>query len=253
MLDYAPNGEKVEKNSLLNGQLLKGTDIIDDIKNKLEEECPGIVSCTDTLAFATNEAMTVAGLPRRPPLGGRRDGLYSLAAVAEDNNLPLPNWDINRMINLFQRKGFSLEEMVVLLGAHSVGSAHCNVFMDRVYNFMKTNKPDPILPEAVVNEFRDICKNPGTPQFRNPPVDFDETPKVLDNLFYKNLVEKKKALLITDSNLITDQRAYPIVEQMAADEALWQKKFADAMVKLSSMNVITGNDGEVRKTCRSTN
>ncbi|KAJ1399510.1 Secretory peroxidase [Sesbania bispinosa] len=253
LLDYSPAGDKVEKSSMFNGLLLKGADLIDDIKRKLEEECPGVVSCADTMAFATNEAMSLAGLPRQPPLGGRRDSLYSLATVAEDNNLPLPNWNADQMIELFNRKGFTPEEMVILLGAHSVGAAHCDVFMERVYNYKNTFKPDPALPLPVVDELKQICSNPGTPQFRNPPVNFDETPTLLDNLFFKDMVEKSKTLLITDAHLIGDPRTAPVVKQMADDVGLFQKRFAELMIRLSAMNVLTGNDGEVRKICRSTN
>lgn len=253
MLDYSPTGDKVEKSSMFNGQLLKGADIIDDIKSKLEEQCPGAVSCSDTLAFSVNEGMAIAGLPRRAALGGRRDSIYSLASVAEDNNLPMPNWPLEKMVELFTRKGFTIEEMVILLGAHSVGSAHCDVFMERIYNFANTRKPDATLPTPVVNELQQICQNPGTPQFRNPPVNFDETPTVLDNLFYKNMITRNKTLLITDAHLLNDPRTIPVVQQMAGDEGLWQKRFAEVMVKLSSLNVSTGTDGEVRKTCRSTN
>lgn len=253
MLDYIPSGDQVEKSSLFNGVLLKGSDLIDDIKAKLEEECPQSVSCADTLAFASNEALTLAGLPPRRPLGGRRDALVSLASMAEDNNLPLPNWNIDQMINIFERKGFNAEEMVILLGAHSIGSAHCDMFMNRLYNFKDTQKPDPALTAPVVDELKQICKNPGTPQFRNPPVNFDETPMILDNLFFKNIVEKRKTLLVTDSYLINDPRTAPTVQNMAAEADLFAKRFAEMMIKMSSMNVITGDDGEVRKTCRSTN
>ncbi|KAK7307239.1 hypothetical protein VNO77_40121 [Canavalia gladiata] len=253
LLDYALTGDKVEKSSMFNGLLLKGADLIDDIKSKLEEECPQTVSCADTLAFATNEAMALAGLPRRSPLGGRRDSLISLASIAEDNNLPLPNWSLDQMIQLFNNKGFSTEELVVLLGSHSVGSCHCDVFMERVFNFQNTGKPDPALTVEVIDELRNECRNAGTPQFRNPPVNFDETPTVLDNLFFKNMVDRQKTLLITDSHLITDPRTAPIVKQMADDPDLFQRKFAEAMLKLSSLNVLTGENGEVRKVCRSTN
>ena len=253
LLDYSPTGDKVEKGSMFNGQLLKGADTVDDIKEKLEEECPGIVSCSDTLAFSISEGMHLAGLPRRAPLGGRRDSLVSLASIAEDNNLPQPNWSIERMVALFIKKGFTVEEMVILLGAHSIGSAHCDVFMERIFNYENTRKPDPTLADQVVKEFQGICKNAGTQLFRNPTVNFDETPTELDNLFYKNMVTKNKTVLVTDSNLINDPRTIPIVNKMAAENGLWQKRFAEAMDKMGAMNVLTGNEGEVRTTCRATN
>ncbi|CAI8587554.1 unnamed protein product [Vicia faba] len=253
LLDYSPTGDKVEKSSMFNGQLLKGADTVDDIKEKLEEQCPGIVSCSDTLAFSINEGMYLAGLPRREPLGGRRDSLVSLASLVEDDNLPQPNWSMEKMVSLFIKKGFTIEEMVILLGAHSIGSAHCDVFMERIFNYENTRKPDPTLTDPVVQEFQGICKNAGTQLFRNPTVNFDETPTKLDNLFYKNMVTRNKTVLVTDSNLINDPRTIPIVAKMAAENGLWQKRFADAMDKMGALNVLTGNDGEVRTTCRATN
>lgn len=253
LLDFVPLGGKVEKSSLFNGILLKGPDLIDDLKAKLEEECPETVSCADTLAFATNEAMAMAGGVRQRPLGGRRDSIVSLASIAEDNNLPLPTWTVDQMIDLFKRKGFTPEEMAILLGAHSVGAAHCDMFMDRVYNFNKTQKPDPTLPLPVVEEFKRECPDPESPQFRNPLVNFDETPYTLDNLFFRNLVEKNKSLLLTDSYLVGDPRTGPTVKQMATQPELFPKKFAEVLTKMFSVNVLTGKDGEVRKTCRSTN
>ncbi|RDX80789.1 Peroxidase 36, partial [Mucuna pruriens] len=253
LLDFAPSGDKVEKSSMFNGLLLKGADMMDDIKTKLEEECPEVVSCADILAFASNAGMTMAGLPPRKPLGGRRDALISLATMAEADNLPLPDWTLDKMLELFNKKGFSLEEMVIMMGAHSVGISHCDAFMERVYNFKNTGKPDPTLTLEVVEELRKGCPNPGTPQYRNPPVNFDETPTVLDNLFYKNMVTRRKTLLITDSHLLEDPRTFPTVEKMAADASLFTKRFGEVMVKLSAVEVLTGNQGEVRKTCRSTN
>ncbi|MCI50188.1 peroxidase 21, partial [Trifolium medium] len=98
-----------------------------------------------------------------------------------------------------------------------------------------------------------VCANAGTPQFRNPPVNFDETPTVLDNLFFKNMVFRNKTTMLTDSHLINDPRTIPIVQQMANQDGLWQQRFPEVMDKMSAMNVLTGNNGEVRKTCRSTN
>ncbi|KAK7407230.1 hypothetical protein VNO78_08960 [Psophocarpus tetragonolobus] len=254
LLDYAQNNnDAVEKSSMFNGFLLKGADMIDDIKAKLEEECPGIVSCADIISFVTNEAMSLAGLPPRKRLGGRRDGMVSLASTVEANNLPLPDWTMDQMIELFTRKGFSVEEMVIMIGAHSVGVAHCDGFYERVNNFRKTGKPDPTLTVEVIEEIKRSCPDFGTNMYRNPPVNFDPTPTVLDNLFFKEMVERRKTLLITDSHLLEDPRTFPFVQKMAADPNMFPSKFPDVMLKLSTLDVLTGYDGEVRKICRATN
>ncbi|KAJ6673879.1 PEROXIDASE 18-RELATED [Salix viminalis] len=38
---------------------------------------------------------------------------------------------MKEMINIFTAKGLSLEDLVVLSGAHTIGSAHCSAFSDR--------------------------------------------------------------------------------------------------------------------------
>ncbi|KAF7815775.1 peroxidase 28-like [Senna tora] len=252
LLDTLEFEEKVEKLSPTNGQLLKGADLIDDIKAKLEEECPGIVSCADTIAFAAIESMTLGGLPPQPKLGGRRDSLSSRAAEAEDN-LPFPNWSMDQMLNLFKKKGFNAEDMVALNGAHSVGSAHCNIFNERLYNYSNTGRPDPTLDLVAVDELKKICKPPGSTNVRdNPTVNFDETPTVIDNLLYKNLVEKRKALLETDQAMANDKRTALFVKRMAEDPNLFPVKFGEVMSRMGSLGVLTGKQGEVRTTCRST-
>ena len=45
-----------EKKASINKKALKGFRIIDRIKNKLESECPGIVSCADILTVAARDA-----------------------------------------------------------------------------------------------------------------------------------------------------------------------------------------------------
>lgn len=118
LLDSTPPGEPVEKISPANDKTIKGLDVINQIKAQLEQECPQTVSCADILAYATREAVFLSGLPYYRVQGGCRDGLTSRASDVIEN-LPFPTMSVDTMIELYARKGFTIEDMVVLAGAHS--------------------------------------------------------------------------------------------------------------------------------------
>lgn len=54
----AIDGVDREKESPPN-ETLKGFDLIDIIKSKLEEACPGVVSCADILVLAARESVVL--------------------------------------------------------------------------------------------------------------------------------------------------------------------------------------------------
>jgi len=56
LLDDADNFTG-EKNSFPNANSLRGFEVIDNIKSKLEDMCKGVVSCADILAVAARDAV----------------------------------------------------------------------------------------------------------------------------------------------------------------------------------------------------
>lgn len=233
--------------------------MIDEIKARIENECPGIVSCADILAFATRDATVFSGIPYYIIPGGRRDGLTSRAADVF-GNLPLPSMSVEEMVEIFTKKGMTADEMVVLTGAHSIGRAQCSFFEDRVYNYSGTESPDPTMDEAYGYYLSAMCppRNSDTAELaedqgRERLVNFDpSSPFRLDSAFYLRLLEGR-TLLRSDQDMADDPMTAEVVRRMANEPRTWKKSFVRAMVRLSRVDVMTGNAGEIRNNCRVVN
>ena len=78
------------------------------------------------------------------------------------------------------------------------------------------------------------------------------TPNKLDNKYYKDLMNHH-GLLTFDQTLLSSPTTVGIVRNHARNDAAWANKFAAAMVKMGSIDVLTGRQGEVRKNCRVVN
>lgn len=100
---------------------------------------------------------------------------------------------------------------------------------------------------------RSICPNSGRDN-AIAPLDF-ETPSKFDNHYYINLLEGK-GLLISDNVLVTEDHEGEIrklVWAFASNQDLFFTSFANSVVKMGDINVLTGIDGEIRKNCRFVN
>ncbi|KAM0946832.1 putative peroxidase [Dioscorea sansibarensis] len=133
---------------------VRGYNIIDQAKAKLESQCPFTVSCADIIALATRDAVSMAGgLTYNVPTG-RRDGLVS---DINDVNLPGPSLTVSQALGFFTAKGLALEDMVVLLGGHTVGVAHCAFLRDRLFNFQGTGAPDSTMDANLRSRLISTC------------------------------------------------------------------------------------------------
>ncbi|KAK4767044.1 hypothetical protein SAY86_014795 [Trapa natans] len=142
LLDSTPRNV-AEKDSSANLGI-GGFDVVDAAKSKIEAQCPGVVSCADIVAFAARDGVRSAGGVYYPVPAGRRDGRVSLAADAA-KNLPGSFFNVEQLKQNFARKGLSLEEVVTLSGAHSIGDSHCSAFKKRLYSFSSAYPQDPSL------------------------------------------------------------------------------------------------------------
>ncbi|GMI93141.1 Peroxidase 47 [Hibiscus trionum] len=119
---------------------LRGFEVIDDAKEQLEEQCPGIVSCADVVAMAARDAIFWAGGPIYDIPKGRKDGRRS--KIEDTINLPSPSFNTSQLINAFGQRGFTTADMVALSGAHTLGVARCSFFKGRLSNQDPTLDPD---------------------------------------------------------------------------------------------------------------
>ncbi|KAL6555269.1 hypothetical protein OROGR_006527 [Orobanche gracilis] len=219
-------------------------DLIDAAKKAVETTCPSTVSCADIITLATRDAVSLSGGPTYDVPTGRRDGLISNVA---DVNIPGPSAPIQDAFAFFKDKNLTLNDMVTLLGAHTVGVAHCSFFQDRLSNFNGTVKPDPTMDPGLAARLLKTCgKTSG-----DPTVSLDQgtPPNTLDNQYYNQTVFKRGILQI-DQNLALDRSTGPIVLGLARNKSLFMKNFVKAMIKMSKIQVLVGNAGEIRKNCR---
>ncbi|KAJ9689743.1 hypothetical protein PVL29_012435 [Vitis rotundifolia] len=216
---------------------------LDTIKEAVERECPGVVSCADILVLSARDGIVSLGGPYIPLKTGRRDGRKSRAEILEEY-LPDHNESMSVVLDRFAAIGIDTPGLVALLGAHSVGRTHCVKLVHRLYP-----EVDPVLNtdhvEHMLHKCPDAIPDPKAVQYvRNDR----GTPMKLDNNYYRNILDNK-GLLIVDHQLATDKRTKPYVKKMAKSQDYFFKEFARAITILSENNPLTGTKGEIRKQC----
>ncbi|KAK6930982.1 hem peroxidase [Dillenia turbinata] len=253
LLETTPSGEQTEKDSSANGRTLHGLEVIHKAKARIEEVCPSIVSCADILAYAARDSVMHAGLPYYSVVAGRRDGLISRATDIK-GNLPSPNATVSEAFSIFEKKGMTLEEMVVLTGAHSIGVSHCSTIASRLHNNSASHGRVSAMDASYAGYLKSKCPAGMSPEDMSQAiVPFDRNNQFkLDNGYYQQL-ERREGLLHFDQAMVDDDGARPIVRRMAKQPKTWSTKFVKAMQHLGKIDVLTGIMGEIRYDCRAVN
>lgn len=220
---------------------------IDRIKTILEAECPRQVSCADIIAITAREAVALSCGPFiKIPLG-RKDSTIS-SSLQADAHLPSPGINVDQLLHIFMAKGMNLQETVAILGAHTLGVGHCINIVDRLYKPQPTDQMNPNFQL----ELKFFCPTE-TPITNLTSVPNDITPTLFDNHYYRDAA-MGKGLFSIDSSVSRDPRTITFARQFAVDQEYFFQVFSSAFVKLSSANVLTGNNkGEVRRQCNRVN
>ncbi|CAL5192437.1 unnamed protein product [Lathyrus oleraceus] len=231
-----------EKTAGPNAGSLRGFDVIDTIKSQLEVSCPNIVSCADIIAVAARDSVVALGGPSWIVQLGRRDSTTASLSSA-NSDLPGPDSDLSDLITSFSNKGFTTKEMVALSGSHTIGQGSCRFFRNRIYN-------EDNIDSEFATSLQANCPTTGGDNNLSP-LD-TTTPNTFDNSYYKNL-QNQKGLFHSDQELFNDGSTDSDVDEYSSNASTFATDFANAMVKMGSLNPLTGTSGEIRIDCKFVN
>jgi peroxidase len=109
------NGAISEKNAF-GHEGVRGFEIVEAVKAELEAACPGVVSCSDIVALAARDAISLANGPAYEVPTGRRDGRVSNMSLAKD--MPEVSDSIEILKAKFMQKGLNAKDLVLLSGMY---------------------------------------------------------------------------------------------------------------------------------------
>ncbi|CAK9202059.1 unnamed protein product [Sphagnum jensenii] len=253
LLDPTATNPTPEKTATPN-LTVRGYEVIDQAKAALEQVCPNTVSCADIVALAGRDAAVLTGLNNQglelDMPTGRFDGLVSSAAEATALIVSSQS-NAQQLTQQFEQRGFTQDEMITLSGAHTIGRAHCNEVIGRLYNFPgSANGIDPTLDPTYAAQLQTLCPPNPSP---DAAVDLDPiTPFIMDNNYYRNGVTNR-AVLASDTAIFEDFQTQFASNLNSNDEQLWEQKFGDALVHLSTLNLKTASNGQIRVNCHVVN
>ncbi|KAA8545593.1 hypothetical protein F0562_020377 [Nyssa sinensis] len=219
---------------------LRGYEVIDDAKRQLEVLCPGVVSCADILAVATRDSVVLTSGPSWPVPTGRRDGRVSQAS--DTSSLPGFTDSIEVQKQKFTAKGLNTQDLVTLVGGHTIGTSACQFFRYRLYNFTNTgNGADPSINAAFLPQLQALCPANGDGGRR---IGLDNgSPNKFDASFFSNLRDGR-GILESDQKLWIDPSTKTLVQRFLGVRGLlgltFNVEFGKSMVKMMWLELDLG-------------
>ncbi|KAH6782428.1 Peroxidase superfamily protein [Perilla frutescens var. frutescens] len=242
LLDQTPTiqSEKTARPNLS----VRGYEVVEAAKRDVERICPGVVSCSDILTLAARDASVAVGGPSWSVKLGRRDSTTTSFSQAS-NDLPSPFIGLNELISAFDKKRLTARDMVALSGSHTIGQSQCQFFRGRIYS----NATD--IDAGFASTRRRQCPSELGGDGNLAPLDL-VTPNSFDNNYFKNLMQRK-GLLHTDQVLFSGGSTDEIVSEYSRNPQRFMSDFAEAMVKMGEIDVLTAQNGIIRRICSAIN
>ncbi|KAI4299051.1 hypothetical protein L6164_032547 [Bauhinia variegata] len=246
------NGPQSEKNAL-GHQGVRGFEVIERAKAKLEDSCPTVVSCADIVALAARDAIVMADGPSYEVPTGRRDGLVSNISLAD--NMPDVSDSIQQLKAKFLNRGLTEKDLVLLGAAHTIGTTACFFMNKRLYNFLPGGAPDPTINPSFLPTLNQRCPENGDINVR---LAMDEgSERTFDKHILQNIREGF-AVLESDARLNDDLITKSVLESYFMNPLFgaapsFEADFVDSIVKMGKIGVKTGFLGEIRRVCSAFN
>jgi catalase (peroxidase I) len=193
---------------------------LSDIKAKYPK-----MSNADFWSLSAVVAIKEMGGPDIPWRAGRSDSSSHKDSV-EDGRLPDATQGCPHLRSVFHRMGLTDQEIVVLSGAHAVGSCHA----DRS-GFIGPWTADPLTFSNAY--FVNLVK-----------MKWSKASQKDGKTVYKTDSDKNIIMLPSDIALLTDEKMVPWVELYAADEKRFFADFAVAFAKLQELGVKSFHTGK---------
>ncbi|XP_075494257.1 peroxidase 43-like [Primulina tabacum] len=243
------NGVATDEKHAFGHQGVRGFDTIEKAKAQLESACPRTVSCADIVALAARDALVLAKGPSYEVETGRRDGLVSNLRLADD--MPDVNDSILKLKQKFFDKGLTDKDLVVLSAAHTIGTTACFFMGQRLYTFSADGNSDPSINPGFLPELKSTCPQNGDVNVRLP-IDRG-SPQTFDNGILQN-IRSGFAVLQSDANLYQDGATKSVVDSYFGLLSpllgpSFESDFANSMVRMGRIGVLTGTQGTIRRVC----
>ncbi|VAH85950.1 unnamed protein product [Triticum turgidum subsp. durum] len=144
------------------------------------------------------------------------------------------------LLSFLAKIGLDADDLVALSGAHTLGIAHCGSFEERLFP-----KEDTTMNKWFAGHLKLTCPQLKVDNFTANDI---RTPDVFDNKYYLDLLNRQ-GLFTSDQDLHTDAGTKPVVTRFAVDQGAFFDQFVRSMVKMGQINVLTGNQGQIRTDC----
>ncbi|KAL0009222.1 hypothetical protein SO802_010724 [Lithocarpus litseifolius] len=123
------------------------------------------------------------------------------------------------------------------------------IMLKRLSNFKGTGQPDPTIAPDFLTEMRMRCQDSNGTTSRPSSSSMASLEMSFDTHYYQSLLNGR-GLLFAAQQLMANEKTTRLIRAYALDDgSTFRMDFAQAMMKMSGLNLLTGSQGQVRRNC----